>query len=74
MGLQRHLKVLGTFARLFLRDGKADYLRDLPLVLGYVEDVLERRAGEVPALATLGGWWRERVRPLLAQQSWATRS
>ncbi|MBN7797770.1 aminoglycoside phosphotransferase family protein [Parahaliea mediterranea] len=74
MGLQRHLKVLGTFARLSLRDGKADYLGDLPLVMAYVEEVVERRAGEVPALAALGDWWRERVRPRLAQQAWATRS
>lgn len=36
MGLQRHLKVLGIFARLWYRDGKAGYLRDLPTVLDYV--------------------------------------
>ena len=35
MGLQRHIKVLGIFARLFYRDGKAQYLRDLPRVLDY---------------------------------------
>ena len=35
MGLQRHLKVLGIFARLFHRDGKDGYLRDIPLVLEY---------------------------------------
>ncbi len=35
MGLQRHLKVLGIFARLWYRDGKAGYLADLPLVLRY---------------------------------------
>ena len=33
MGLQRHLKVLGIFARLFHRDGKDGYLKDIPLVL-----------------------------------------
>ena len=36
MGLQRHLKVLGIFARLNYRDGKAQYLDDLPLTLKYV--------------------------------------
>ncbi len=36
MGLQRHLKVLGIFARLFHRDGKDRYLADMPLVLEYV--------------------------------------
>jgi aminoglycoside/choline kinase family phosphotransferase len=35
MGLQRHLKVLGIFARLFHRDGKDSYLKDIPLVLEY---------------------------------------
>ncbi len=38
MGLQRHLKVLGIFARLWYRDGKVSYLKDLPLVLRYVLD------------------------------------
>src|SRR5207249_10092563 len=35
MGLQRHLKVLGIFARLYHRDGKDGYLNDLPLVMEY---------------------------------------
>jgi aminoglycoside/choline kinase family phosphotransferase len=35
MGLQRHIKVLGIFARLYYRDGKAGYLKDLPRVLDY---------------------------------------
>jgi len=41
-GLQRHLKVLGIFCRLNYRDGKANYLDDLPLVARYVLDVLPR--------------------------------
>ena len=36
MGLQRHLKVLGIFTRLNLRDNKANYLKDIPLTLDYV--------------------------------------
>ena len=36
MGLQRHIKVLGIFARLALRDGKEGYLADIPLTLKYV--------------------------------------
>lgn len=35
MGLQRHIKVLGIFARLYYRDGKPGYLKDLPRVLDY---------------------------------------
>ena len=42
MGLQRHLKVLGIFARLFHRDSKDGYLKDLPLVLSYTEKVAQR--------------------------------
>jgi N-acetylmuramate 1-kinase len=42
MGLQRHLKVLGIFARLHHRDGKDRYLADLPRVLGYVTAVARR--------------------------------
>jgi N-acetylmuramate 1-kinase len=41
-GLQRHIKVLGIFARLFYRDGKPQYLRDLPRVLSYVRDTAPR--------------------------------
>ena len=37
VGLQRHLRVLGVFARLCMRDKKSDYLNDLPLVLSYAE-------------------------------------
>ncbi|WP_294954498.1 phosphotransferase [Sulfurovum sp.] len=36
MGLQRHIKVLGIFSRLHLRDGKDGYLKDIPLTLKYV--------------------------------------
>jgi len=41
MGVQRHLKVLGIFARLNYRDGKAQYLNDLPLTLKYILDTCE---------------------------------
>jgi len=42
MGVQRHLKVLGIFSRLNYRDGKDQYLNDLPLVLKYVLDACHR--------------------------------
>ena len=41
-GLQRHLKCIGIFHRLKIRDGKDGYLKDVPLVKWYVETVLER--------------------------------
>ncbi len=49
MGLQRHLKVLGIFARLYHRDGKDAYLKDLPLVMEYTR----KAAGRYQALAPL---------------------
>ena len=48
MGLQRHLKVLGIFARLHHRDGKDRYLADLPRVLGYVRSVVRRYGAFAP--------------------------
>lgn len=42
MGLQRHLKVLGIFARLNYRDGKPGYLADTPRFIGYVRHAVNR--------------------------------
>jgi N-acetylmuramate 1-kinase len=50
MGLQRHLKVLGIFARLHYRDGKGGYLEDTPRFLGYVRHAV----GRYDELAPLG--------------------
>ena len=52
MGLQRHLKVLGIFARLNYRDGKDAYLKDLPLVLDYARKTAQRYV-ELAPLARL---------------------
>ncbi|WP_445368400.1 aminoglycoside phosphotransferase family protein [Methylomonas sp. BW4-1] len=41
MGMQRHLKAVGIFARLHLRDGKSDYLADIPRTLAYITRVCE---------------------------------
>src|SRR3990167_2260309 len=40
-GLQRHLKVLGIFSRLYLRDNKENYLKNMPLVFDYISSCLE---------------------------------
>lgn len=50
MGVQRHLKVIGIFARICHRDGKPKYLADVPRFFSYIEAVLARR----PELAVLG--------------------
>jgi aminoglycoside/choline kinase family phosphotransferase len=57
MGVQRHLKVLGIFARLWHRDGKPGYLKDLPLTLRYVRDVVN----VYPELAWLRSLIDERI-------------
>ena len=49
MGVQRHLKVIGIFARICHRDGKPRYLADVPRFFSYIEAVLARR----PELAEL---------------------
>ncbi|KZC16493.1 aminoglycoside phosphotransferase [Rhodanobacter sp. FW510-R12] len=56
-GLQRHIKVLGIFCRLYYRDGKSGYLDDLPRVYGYVLDV----AGRYPELADFAALLRRRA-------------
>jgi aminoglycoside/choline kinase family phosphotransferase len=53
MGLQRHLKILGIFARLYHRDGKENYLKDIPLVLKYVRAVASRYIALKPLLRIL---------------------
>ncbi|MBX8608226.1 phosphotransferase [Pseudomonas cichorii] len=50
MGVQRHLKVIGIFARICHRDGKPRYLGDVPRFFSYIEAVVSRR----PELAELG--------------------
>lgn len=59
MGLQRNLKVIGIFARLSLRDGKSQYLADIPLVIRYFLDVAQHHA----ALAEFVDWFRRVVLP-----------
>jgi aminoglycoside/choline kinase family phosphotransferase len=51
MGLQRHLKVLGIFCRLWYRDGKAGYLNDLPLVWKYTRTIGGRYPETAPLIA-----------------------
>jgi len=57
IGVQRHLKVLGIFCRLWYRDGKPGYLADLPRTLDYVRDTCARYA----ELSPLARFLEERV-------------
>ena len=61
IGVQRHIKVLGIFCRLWYRDGKVGYLADLPLTFEYVRDACRR----YPELVEFERWLAARVAPLL---------
>ncbi len=66
MGMQRHIKVLGIFVRLWLRDGKTGYLKDMPRVYAYVRWV----CGRYCELQETARWLDSEVLPRLQQQSW----
>ena len=53
MGVQRHVKVLGIFARLYHRDGKDGYLKDMPLVAKYLRAACQRYRDLTPLLRIL---------------------
>ncbi|MCU7915132.1 MAG: phosphotransferase [Candidatus Thiodiazotropha sp. (ex Gloverina cf. vestifex)] len=59
MGVQRHLKAGGIFARLNQRDGKPGYLQDIPRTLGYIQSV----ATNYPVLKGLRTLLREKIIP-----------
>lgn len=60
MGLQRHLKVIGIFSRLNLRDGKSSYMADIPLVIDYVLQV----AAQHPEMNEFMQWFQSKILPL----------
>jgi aminoglycoside/choline kinase family phosphotransferase len=66
MGLHRHIKVLGIFARLSLRDGKHRYLNDLQLGIRYVLEI----ANQYPQTQEFASLFEEKLLPLCERQSW----
>ncbi|ODS23777.1 phosphotransferase [Candidatus Endobugula sertula] len=68
IGLQRHLKVLGIFTRLSLRDGKHGYLQDLPLVIRYSLEVAEN----YPQTQAFSQWFKEVLLPRVEKLPWYT--
>jgi N-acetylmuramate 1-kinase len=57
MGLQRHLKAIGIFSRLDIRDNKPSYLQDIPRTLGYVI----AQTGKYPELADFGCYIQDNI-------------
>ncbi|MEM8498727.1 MAG: phosphotransferase [Pseudomonadota bacterium] len=66
MSLQRHVRVLGTFARLHLRDNKPGYLNDIPLVCKYVQEV----AAEYDSLSDFAHWFEKVLMPKAIANNW----
>ena len=69
-GLQRHLKVLGVFARLHLRDHKSSYLADLPLVTEYAREALALTAGSHSSLGEFRDWFESDLIAVIRKQPW----
>jgi aminoglycoside/choline kinase family phosphotransferase len=69
MGLQRHIKVLGIFSRLHLRDGKAAYLKDIPRTLNYVVDACANHPEMADFLAFLENGITQQTYSSLGQPS-----
>jgi N-acetylmuramate 1-kinase len=63
MGLQRHLKAIGIFSRLHLRDGKSGYLNDIPRTLGYVV----AQSQSLPELSGFDDFLQQYVLPAYAE-------
>jgi aminoglycoside/choline kinase family phosphotransferase len=64
MGIQRHLKAAGIFARLNQRDHKPGYLNDIPRTLSYIVETGIR----YPAIQPLAKWLQQHVMPLLPEK------
>jgi len=69
-GLQRHLRVLGIFSRLHLRDKKSTYLADLPLVIEYVREALALTAGSHSSVAEFRDWFESDLMSVISEQPW----
>lgn len=59
MGMQRHLKAVGIFARLNLRDGKSVYLQDIPRTLQYIDNISNR----YPELSAFNHFLHKQILP-----------
>ncbi|TFF77271.1 aminoglycoside phosphotransferase [Aeromonas taiwanensis] len=66
-GMQRHLKAAGIFTRLWHRDGKSGYLKDIPRTLDYVVDVCRTHGESYPVLVRFGAWLEQVVLPGLTR-------
>lgn len=68
MGMQRHIKCVGIFSRLYLRDGKAGYLQDIPRTFAYLKKVCQ----QYPEFAEFNLWLDQVVVPAMQRCSLLT--
>ncbi|MBY6033843.1 phosphotransferase [Marinobacter daepoensis] len=64
MGMQRHLKAAGIFARLAIRDGKTGYLADIPRTVSYIRDASAKQ----PAFRHFHEWLCGKVIPAIEER------
>ncbi|HCG94185.1 MAG TPA: aminoglycoside phosphotransferase, partial [Halieaceae bacterium] len=70
IGLQRHVKILGVFSRLWLRDDKPSYMRDIPVVINYIREACLLYRGSQPAIGGFWDWFEDSVMPTVERQDW----
>jgi aminoglycoside/choline kinase family phosphotransferase len=64
VGLQRHIRILGTFSRLYIRDGKTRYLYDMPLIWNYCLTA----SGLYPEFKPFHHWLKEKIEPVFLKR------
>ncbi len=64
MGLQRHMKAIGIFSRLHLRDHKSAYLNDIPRTMAYIEKISQN----YPELEAFYHWLKQHILPTYQQK------
>ena len=70
IGLQRHVKILGVFSRLWLRDDKPSYMRDIPVVIAYIREACHLHRDTHPSIGIFWDWFEDSVMPTLERQDW----
>jgi len=70
IGLQRHVKILGVFSRLWLRDHKPAYMRDIPVVIDYIREACALYREQYSAIADFWQWFEIAILPTATQAEW----
>ena len=70
MGLQRHVKILGVFSRLWLRDHKPAYMKDIPVVVDYIREACKVYGDDYEAVADFWQWFEAVILPTASQADW----